>query len=150
VKVEMTLAPDVGLVPVFPQALEQVLLNLMINALDAMADVGEPRLTIRTEYRAGQCLIEVGDNGHGIRPEHLRRLFEPFFTTKPPGKGTGLGLSISYSLVRKMGGEITVTSELGQGSTFSVRLPAPRGGAAGSQEWEPATAPIAISGKNTA
>ena len=149
VKVEMTLAPDVGLVPVFPQALEQVLLNLMINALDAMADVREPQLTIRTEYRAGLCIIEVGDNGHGIRPEHRRRLFEPFFTTKPPGKGTGLGLSISYSLVRKMGGEITVRSEPDRGSTFTVQLPAPRGGAVASQDWEPATTPIAISGKDT-
>ena len=149
-KVETTLAPDVGLVPILPQALEQVLLNLMINALDAMADVTEPRLAIRTEYRSGQCLIEVADNGHGIRPEHLRRLFEPFFTTKPLGKGTGLGLSISYSLVRKMGGEIAVKSEVGRGSTFTVQLPAPRGGALGSQEWEPGAQPIAMSGKNTA
>jgi signal transduction histidine kinase len=66
----------------------------------------------------------VTDNGQGIKPENLTKLFEPFFTTKPVGKGTGLGLSISYSLVRKHQGDIQVKSKVGQGTTFTVRLPA--------------------------
>jgi signal transduction histidine kinase len=160
VKFERQLSPDAGLVPVFPQALEQVLLNLLINGLDAMDAVAEPRLAIRTEYRAGQCTIEIADNGHGIKPEHLKRLFEPFFTTKPLGKGTGLGLSISYSLVRRLGGDITVWSEPGKGTTFTVRLPAPRGGGGGtpaggasvaaSQDRERRDPPVAISGNDKA
>jgi C4-dicarboxylate-specific signal transduction histidine kinase len=157
VTVERQLSPDAGLVPVFPQALEQVLLNLLINALDAMDGVAEPKLTVRTEYRAGQCTIDITDNGQGIKPEHLKRLFEPFFTTKPLGKGTGLGLSISYSLVRKLGGEITARSEPGQGTTFTVRLPAPRGGgvsgptgasATASRDWETRDPPVAVSGND--
>jgi signal transduction histidine kinase len=88
-----------------------------------MAGVEQPRLTIHTERRPGLCLIELSDNGHGIRPEHMGRLFEPFFTTKPVGKGTGLGLSISYSLVQKQGGTIAAKSEVGKGTTFTIRLP---------------------------
>jgi C4-dicarboxylate-specific signal transduction histidine kinase len=165
VRLELRLSPDAGFVPLFPQALEQILVNLIINALDAMADVPQPKLSITTERRAGHCLIEVTDNGHGIRPEHMRRLFEPFFTTKSVGKGTGLGLSISYSLVRKLGGEITVRSEAGQGSTFVVRLPAaPEGDDGGSasggndpgnakpasQNWEASDPPFAVSGNDDA
>ncbi len=67
--------------------------------------------------------MEIKDNGKGIAPEHLPRLFEPFFTTKSVGKGTGLGLSISQNIVRKLGGRIEVSSEIGQGSTFRIWLP---------------------------
>lgn len=123
VEVCRELSADVGSLPVLPQAMEQVLLNLIINALDAMADVPQPRLTIHTERRDGQCVIELSDNGHGIRPEHMKRLFEPFFTTKPIGKGTGLGLSISYSLVRRQHGNIWARSEPGKGTTFAIHLP---------------------------
>ena len=68
-------------------------------------------------------MVEVEDNGCGIRPEHRPRLFEPFFTTKPVGQGTGLGLSVSFGIVRDHGGAIEVESEVGRGSVFRVRLP---------------------------
>jgi len=106
-----------------PQALQQVLVNLVINALDAMAATERPVLTLRTQRRDGWCVVEVTDNGHGIDPHHMPRLFEPFFTTKPVGKGTGLGLSISYSLTQRQGGSISVRSRTGDGTTFTLRLP---------------------------
>jgi signal transduction histidine kinase len=68
-------------------------------------------------------VVEVRDNGSGIKPEHRARLFEPFFTTKPIGQGTGLGLSVSFGIVRDHGGTIDVESEVGKGSTFRVHLP---------------------------
>jgi len=117
------LAPDAGGLNLLPQALEQVLVNLLLNALDATAEVPEPVLIIRTGRSERWCWVDVSDNGHGIQAENLTRLFEPFFTTKPVGKGTGLGLSISYSLVRKHRGDIQVKSTVGQGTTFTVRLP---------------------------
>jgi C4-dicarboxylate-specific signal transduction histidine kinase len=123
VSVKQEFDPNAGVVPMLPQALEQVLVNLIINALDAMAGVSEPTLTLKTHRREGWCTVEVRDNGHGIDPSHMDRLFEPFFTTKPLGKGTGLGLSISYSLMQKQGGSISVRSQLGKGATFILRLP---------------------------
>jgi C4-dicarboxylate-specific signal transduction histidine kinase len=107
-----------------PQALQQVLVNLIINALDATSAAAAPRLTVRTRQREQWCLIEVADNGHGVDAQHMPRLFEPFFTTKPVGKGTGLGLSISYSLMQRQGGSISVRSRSGEGATFTLRLPA--------------------------
>jgi C4-dicarboxylate-specific signal transduction histidine kinase len=123
VTVERVFSPDAGSLPLLPQALQQVLVNLIINALDAMSNTAQPTLTIRTERREGWCLIEVADNGTGISPEHMGRLFEPLFTTKPVGKGTGLGLSISYSLVQKQGGSISVHSQPENGTRFTIRLP---------------------------
>jgi C4-dicarboxylate-specific signal transduction histidine kinase len=147
VKVQRHYSAAAGTVPLLPQAMNQVLVNLILNALDAMAEVPEPRLTLRTERLEDEVIIEVLDNGHGIRPEYIRRLFEPFFTTKAVGKGTGLGLSISYSLVRKLGGHITVHSALGEGTTFTVRLPARRGA---SQDWETPKLSEASSGEDGA
>ena len=116
-------APDLGLVLLIPHALQQVLVNLIANALDATEATVDPTVTIRTLRRDGHVLVEISDNGPGIAREHLKRVFEPFFTTKPVGKGTGLGLSISYSLVQKQGGRLTVRSEPGSGATFVVHLP---------------------------
>jgi signal transduction histidine kinase len=113
-----------------PQAIQQVLVNLLRNALDAMEDAAEPLLSVRTAREEESVLIEVVDNGQGIEQKHLKRLFEPFFTTKPVGKGTGLGLSISYSLIERHGGSITVVSQPGEGAAFRVKLPA----AAGARE----------------
>lgn len=109
-----------------PSAIQQVLVNLAINALDAMADTPKPRLTIRLFQRRHENVIEVEDNGSGIAPENLSRIFEPFFTTKPIGKGTGLGLSISYRLIEKHGGSMHVHSTPAEGATFTMSFPATR------------------------
>jgi two-component system, cell cycle sensor histidine kinase and response regulator CckA len=107
--------------------IEQVLLNLVVNASDAMPEGGS--LTIETSVRREpmdsqpSAVLSVTDTGVGMEADVLGRLFEPFFTTKVPGKGTGLGLATAYGIVRQAGGTINVTSELGRGSTFRVLLP---------------------------
>jgi signal transduction histidine kinase len=105
--------------------LGQVFINLIINALHAVANgPAEPRLRVATDLQPdGRVRVEVQDNGHGIAPEHLGRIFEPFFTTKPVGVGTGLGLSICHGIVTGFGGELSVESQPGQGTTFRVLLP---------------------------
>ena len=105
-----------------PGKINQVFLNLLVNAIQAC----EPGGAVDRPHPARAAdgvVVEVQDNGCGIRPEHRPRLFEPFFTTKPVGQGTGLGLSVSFGIVRDHGGTIEVESEVGRGSTFRVRLP---------------------------
>ncbi|MFZ5586066.1 MAG: PAS domain S-box protein [Thermodesulfobacteriota bacterium] len=112
-----------------PGQLEQVLINLCLNARDALPQGG--RITLRTRLvrpagapgDRGHLALEVQDNGAGMPSEVLERVFEPFFTTKDPGQGTGLGLSIAYSLIKAQGGEIAASSQPGQGSVFTIRLP---------------------------
>jgi two-component system NtrC family sensor kinase len=128
VRVERQLAADLPPVHMMTDAIQQVMLNLFINALDAIEGAKDPTLTIRTESDGRFCAITIADNGTGISAENQKHIFEPFFTTKPVGKGTGLGLSISYSLVRKHGGDIQVASPPGQGARFTVRLPLGRSG----------------------
>jgi two-component system NtrC family sensor kinase len=102
--------------------LQQVLVNLAINAQQAMAGQrGE--LSVRTRAAGGQVLIEVQDSGPGISPEMQKKIFEPFFTTKAAGQGTGLGLSVSYGIIESHGGRIEVRSSLGSGATFVISLP---------------------------
>ena len=102
----------------------QVVLNLVLNALEAMRDNPEPgHLLVRLAQEGERVLLLVTDNGRGMTPEVLGRVFEPFFTTKPAGLGTGLGLAITQRLVLEVGGEIAVTSEPGKGTTFRVWLP---------------------------
>jgi signal transduction histidine kinase len=103
--------------------MHQVLVNIILNALDAMRDGGQ--LTIRTGFseRAGCCRVAVSDTGSGIRTEDMARLFEPFFTTKEVGRGLGLGLAIAYGIVSQHGGTIDVQSQVGVGSTFRLVLP---------------------------
>ncbi|WP_169979551.1 PAS domain-containing sensor histidine kinase [Tautonia rosea] len=109
-----------------PGKVNQVLLNLMTNALDACPEGGT--MTLRTRPAAGGVEIHVIDTGQGIDPAIRGKVFDPFFTTKPLGKGTGLGLSISYGIVRDHSGEITVESVPGQGTHFTINLPsAPQG-----------------------
>jgi len=104
--------------------MQQVLLNLMNNAIDAMENRGgELTISTRSEFKEGVIVIEVSDNGPGIPEANLSRIFEPFFTTKPVGKGTGLGLSICYGIIQKMGGQIDVKSGIDSGTTFYIRLP---------------------------
>src|SRR5207249_4877803 len=105
--------------------LRQVFLNLMLNACDAMPDGGTLRINTEllpaTPDQPAEIAIRVADTGVGIAPEHLPRLFEPFYTTKP--QGTGLGLAISAHIVTQHGGQITVDSEVGAGTTFTTTLP---------------------------
>ncbi len=115
-------------VPTFladPHQLEQVFLNLLMNAMDAMPDGGKIMVSINQRDGAARPFVEIQitDTGVGIPPEHLSRIFDPFFTTKDVGKGTGLGLSVSYGIVRGHGGSIEAKSEVGKGSTFVITLP---------------------------
>jgi PAS domain S-box-containing protein len=123
VEVVRELAAEPDRVRLMPHALQQVMVNLVLNALDAVQGVDGARLIVRTRAANGVNTIEVEDNGRGIEPGDLDRIFEPFFTTKPVGQGTGLGLSISYSLVERHGGTIAVDSTLGSGTRFSIDLP---------------------------
>jgi len=104
-----------------PSQLNQVFMNLLVNAAHAIAERGT--ITLRTGTAGDEVWIEVADTGSGIPPENLGRIFDPFFTTKPVGKGTGLGLSLSYGIMQKHHGRIEVTSEPGRGTTFRVVLP---------------------------
>jgi len=102
--------------------IQQVLLNLMSNALDSLEKRGG-NITLSSALEDNEVVISVEDDGPGIPRSNLGRIFDPFFTTKPVGKGTGLGLSICYGIVKEMGGEITVRSVIDAGTTFHVRLP---------------------------
>lgn len=102
--------------------LQQVFLNLLLNAIHAMPDGGEIVIAA-TDYSDKFVKIDVSDTGHGIRPNDLEHIFEPFYTTKAVGRGTGLGLAVTYGLVKKHGGYIEVQSEVDAGTTFSVFLP---------------------------
>jgi CheY-like chemotaxis protein len=105
--------------------IQQALLNLVLNAEQAMKGEASPQLTVRAipEPASSSVLISVSDNGHGISPENLRRVFDPFFTTRGVGEGTGLGLSIVYGIVRDHGGQVWADSSANL-TTFFVRLPA--------------------------
>jgi two-component system NtrC family sensor kinase len=124
--------PDPALPPVSsdPSQLQQVFLNLITNAIDAHdgKPYGSIRISTRADAERQLATVTVADAGSGIKPEHLSRIFDPFFTTKAVGKGTGLGLSICYSIVKRLGGSLTVQSEVGKGTEFTIQLPytAPR------------------------
>jgi signal transduction histidine kinase len=123
-RIERELSP---VPPILAEAhgLGQVFLNLLINALHAVAKrPAEPRIRVATGLQGDDRVwVEVQDNGCGIPPEHLSRIFEPFFTTKPPGVGTGLGLFICHGIITGFGGELSVQSQPGQGTTFRILLP---------------------------
>jgi len=107
-----------------PFQLQQVVLNLMGNAEQALAEwLGPRRITLRTRYEGGHIVVSVSDTGPGVAEEERDRIFNPFFTTKPVGQGTGLGLSISDGIVRQHGGQIRVESTPGSGATFEIRIP---------------------------
>lgn len=109
------------------QQVEQVLVNLITNAIHAMPNGGELHLSLEPDDK--HATLRVRDTGTGIAPENLRRIFDPFFTTKPEGEGTGLGLSTAYGIVRRHRGQIAVESELGVGTTFIITLPYNQSGA---------------------
>ena len=114
----------VGLPPVamVKDQIHQVLVNMLMNALDALhGDRGE--IVISTWQEDNQVCIGITDTGCGIAPENLERIFEPFFSTKPEAEGTGLGLYVSYMIIKKHKGEIAVESERGRGTRFTIHLP---------------------------
>ena len=124
IKYHCTLHKDYGDIPevyCIPSQINQVFLNLLVNAAQAVPQKGQ--ITIRTGRVNSKAFIAIADTGTGIPTENLSRIFEPFFTTKPAGKGTGLGLSIVYGIVQKHNGHIAVESTLDQGTTFTVWLP---------------------------
>ena len=115
-------------VEVDAQQIEQVFLNMMNNAEQAMAEAhGKGNLTIRTYGSDDVVRVEFIDDGPGIAKENLENIFDPFFTTKEAGKGTGLGLSVSYGIVKEHGGNILVESDEGKGTKFIIELPIVKG-----------------------
>jgi len=115
-------------VPCVPMEIEQVIINLLRNAAQAMAShpnpPADPRIILRLRAEGKMAVIEVDDNGPGIAEKDRRKVFEPFYTTKKPGEGTGLGLSVSYFIItRNHGGTIRVESEPGKGAKFIISLP---------------------------
>ena len=124
IKYHCTLHKDYGDIPevyCIPSQINQVFLNLLVNAAQAVPQKGD--ITIRTGRTDDEVFVAIADTGTGIPAENLPRLFEPFFTTKPVGKGTGLGLSIAYGIVQKHKGRIEVESTMGEGTTFTIWLP---------------------------
>jgi two-component system NtrC family sensor kinase len=121
---------ELPLVTGSPAQLNQVFLNLLVNAMQAIESTlrGDGRITITTEARNGEVVVEVADNGCGIADENLPQIFDPFFTTKDVGDGTGLGLSITHSMVQDHGGRLEVESVPGQGTRFRIFLPALKAG----------------------
>ena len=104
-----------------PHQLNQVFMNLLVNAAHAIENEGT--ITVSTGTENDHIWVEVSDTGKGIAPEHIDKIFDPFFTTKPMGKGTGLGLSVSYNIIKKHNGEIRLDSRVGEGATFRIVLP---------------------------
>jgi two-component system NtrC family sensor kinase len=117
--------------------IQQVVLNLLLNAAEATQAKAERRVSITTATRDGAVLLQVADNGEGIPPENLSKIFDPFFTTKSEGKGVGLGLAVSYGIIEAHGGDIEVRSTVGEGTTFIVSLPL-------EQHEPPAEPPVAV------
>jgi two-component system NtrC family sensor kinase len=126
-----------------PAKLQQVLLNLLNNAIDAITErhgcEGGELLVQADPDTNGRVKISVKDNGEGISAENLKKIFAPFFTTKPPGKGTGLGLYVCYGIIEGMGGTMEVESQRGVGTTFVVYLPASGAQKTQSELKEPST-----------
>lgn len=121
VRLETVLATDMPEIMIDRHMMEQVLMNLVLNAIQAMRTGGV--LTIRTAVEEAHCLVRIQDSGCGISSSVLPRIFDPFFTTKNEGEGTGLGLSVSLGIVERHGGKIVVDSEVGKGTVFTVSIP---------------------------
>ena len=108
-------------IPCYPNRLNQVFMNLFVNAIQAISGKGQIRVKTRLENQ--QVQIAISDSGSGIKPEHLARIFDPGFTTKGVGRGTGLGLAVTYGIVQEHSGHISVASTPGLGTTFRITLP---------------------------
>ena len=126
IKYKAAVVKDYGTLPevdCLPSQLNQVFLNLLVNAAQAIPENTPGTITVRTSADGGNVRIEISDTGYGIPPENIKKIFDPFFTTKPVGTGTGLGLSLSYGIIKRHNGRIEVGSEIGKGTTFRITLP---------------------------
>ncbi len=121
IDIQKDLQPDLPIIASDQSQLQQVFLNMINNAIDAIEKDG--LIDVKTRQEDSRIVISVKDNGPGIPEENLKKVFDPFFTTKEVGKGTGLGLSVSYNIIEKLGGAITVESKASEGTVFSVKLP---------------------------
>lgn len=120
---KLNLSGNLPSISCVPDQIHQVLVNLLLNAVDAMKETANPKITISTLKQQENIKLTVVDVGKGIKEENQSRIFEPFFTTKDVGRGTGLGLSVSHGIINKMGGSIRAESEYGKGTTFIIKLP---------------------------
>jgi PAS domain S-box-containing protein len=127
IKYKATVKKDYGDIPevcCYPQQVNQVFMNILVNAAQAIEDKGEIGISTRSlDGDKPMVEVRISDTGKGIPPENLPRIFDPFFTTKPVGKGTGLGLSMAYNIIKNHDGEIKVESEVGKGTIFIITLP---------------------------
>jgi two-component system NtrC family sensor kinase len=123
IDIQLDPQPDLPTIMSDASQLQQVFLNIINNAIDAIGKGGEIRIKTTFLSHSNELMIDISDNGPGIPKENLAKIFDPFFTTKEVGNGTGLGLSIVYSSIEKLGGRILVASEEGQGTTFTIYLP---------------------------
>lgn len=129
IKYKAVVLKEYGAIPeveCIPSQINQVFLNMLVNAAQAMPENAQGTITVRTRREGETVCVEIADTGCGIEPSALPRIFDPFYTTKPVGKGTGLGLSLSYGIIQRHGGRIEVDSESGRGTTFRIMLPAVR------------------------
>lgn len=123
IEVVTNLQENIPLIPCDPSELRQICMNLLINACHSISNNGLVEITTRHSIDEQAVYIQVRDTGCGIAQDVIDRIWDPFFTTKEPGKGTGLGLALTYNIVKRLGGEISVKSTVGEGSLFTVRLP---------------------------
>ncbi len=123
IQIDINLKKDLPMVIIDPSQIERVFMNMIINASEAMDGNGQLTLTTRSNPESNFVEVVFKDTGHGISEEHKEKIFDPFFTTKETGHGVGLGLAISYGIVKEHEGSITVDSEIGKGTTFTIRLP---------------------------
>jgi signal transduction histidine kinase len=124
IKYSATVIRDFRRIPMvdgYPQMLNQVFMNILLNAAQAIKEKG--KIKIVTKQEGNNIVITISDNGCGIEKEHLSKIFDPFFTTKEVGKGTGLGMNISYNIIKEHKGTINVKSKVGNGTTFDITLP---------------------------
>jgi two-component system NtrC family sensor kinase len=121
IRIITELSSDLPIIASEQAQLQQVFLNLISNAIDAIERDGQIR--VKSESGNGEIMVQISDDGPGIPEDQQGRVFEPFFTTKDTGRGTGLGLWVSYDIIKKLGGTIRLSSKVGEGTTFTVRIP---------------------------
>jgi len=124
IKLNLNLAQNLWKVRADSAQLQQVFLNLIVNAADACEGKGSITITSKNIAESNSIEVEFSDTGYGIKDEDLEKIFEPFYTTKPVGKGTGLGLAVSHGIIQEHGGKITIKTKVGEGTSFFIRLPA--------------------------